>query len=422
MTFGQRSLFGRHALLLIGLLVLGQVISAVLVREMVVKPRFERVADGLACNVSAIRAGLPAAERSAFVERFSQHALAEASTRSVQATASLGLLTPLRRRFMQVVSQRVAGEGGEVVWRREAGGSLAVRIALDGKSYWIVLPGVLPAHEFTGTWLAASLASVALALLGALLIQRRLHRPLARVVDAAHLVGQGRVPTPLSEDGPSEVAALSRSFNQMTAAVAQAERERALMLAGVSHDLRTPLTKLRLAVEIIAPMSEPALLATMTRSIGEMDAIVAQFLDFARTDDNEPAVEGQIDAIARLVTAAFLDHGQAVAFTPGAPPRSMICPEALQRCLTNLIENAFRHGQPPVTLRTGVAPGVVWLEVSDAGNGMAAADTESLRQPLRRGQGARSGTPGAGLELVIVDRLVPMQRGRLDLVPILPAG
>ena len=118
MTFGQRSLFGRHALLLIGLLVLGQVISAVLVREMVVKPRFERVADGLACNVSAIRAGLPAAERSAFVERFSQHALAEASTRSVQATASLGLLTPLRRRFMQVLSQRVAGEGGQVVWRR----------------------------------------------------------------------------------------------------------------------------------------------------------------------------------------------------------------------------------------------------------------------------------------------------------------
>ena len=121
MTFGPRSLFGRHALLLIGLLVLGQVISAVLVREMVVKPRFERVADGLARNVSAIRAGLaglPAAERSAFVERFSQHALAEASTRSVQATASLGLLTPLRRRFMQVLSQRVAGEGGEVVWRR----------------------------------------------------------------------------------------------------------------------------------------------------------------------------------------------------------------------------------------------------------------------------------------------------------------
>ena len=69
-----------------------------------------------------------------------------------------------------------------------------------------------------------------------------------------------------------------------------------------------------------------------------------------------------------------------------------------------------------------MAPGVVWLEVSDAGNGMAAADTESLRQPFRRGPGARSGTPGAGLGLAIVDRLVRMQRGRLDLVPNTPRG
>jgi two-component system osmolarity sensor histidine kinase EnvZ len=418
MTLWPRSLFARTAWLIVGLMVLGQLASVVLVRELVVRPRFELFGDALARNVGAIRAGLlalPAAQRSAFVAQFNQRALANLPPEPVRSGAARALLTPIERSFVRSVSRRVAAEDAEVVWRREAGGSLAVRIALDGTDHWIVLPGALPAREFTGTWLVASLSGVLLALLGALLIQRRLHRPLAEVVQAAHTLAQGATPPTLDDTGPTEVATLARSFNRMAASLAQTERERALMLAGISHDLRTPLTKLRLGVEILRDASEPALVASMTRSVDEMDAIVGQFLDLARGDASEPMRAADLDALARQAVAASADHGRTLDFEPGSPPAVPMRAQALQRALANLVENAFRHGAPPVRLRTGVENGMAWVEVRDHGPGIAARDLDAVRQPFRRADAARSGAPGAGLGLTIADRVAREHGGRLDL-------
>ena len=426
MTGFPRSLFGRNALLIVGLMVIGQLVSLVLVRELIVKPRYQLFSESLARNVSAIRAGLvslPEAQRGAFVEQFNQRALANLPTAPERSDAVRLLLTPVERNFVRSVSAKVAAEGGEIVWRREAGGSLAVRIALDGADHWIVLPGVLPAREFTGTWLAASLSSVLLALLGALLIQRHVHRPLAEVVSAARTLAGGSTPPTLDETGPTEVATLAHSFNQMATSLAQSERERTVMLAGISHDLRTPLTKLRLGVEILSTHSEPALVASMTRSVDEMDAIVGQFLDHARGDaDTEAPQSSALDALAREVAAACADHGQpltlALAVTPTLPLRV----ELLRRALVNLIENAFKHGRGPVALSTGSDGRNVWAEVTDQGNGICAADAERLRRPFQREQTARNGPPGAGLGLSIVERAARAHGGELQLLKNDPRG
>ena len=426
MTLWPRSLFGRNALLIVGLMVVGQIVSVVLVRELIVKPRFELFSEGLARNVSAIRAGLvalPEAQRNAFVEQFNQRALANLPPEPVRSGAARALLTPIERNFVRSVSQKVAAEGGEIVWRREAGGSLAVRIALDGADHWIVLPGVLPAREFTGTWLAASLSSVLLALLGALLIQRRLHRPLAGVVSAARTLAGGSTPPTLDETGPTEVATLARSFNQMAVSLAHSERERTVMLAGISHDLRTPLTKLRLGVEILSAQSEPALVASMTRSVDEMDAIVGQFLDHARGDaDTEAPRSFALDALAHEVAAACADHGQALTLALATTPAQPLRVELLRRALVNLVENAFKHGRGPVTLRTGSDGRNIWAEVADQGDGISAADVERLRQPFQRAQTARNGPPGAGLGLSIVERAVRLHGGELQLLRNEPRG
>ena len=425
MTAWPRSLFGRNALLIVALLIVGQLVSAVLVRELIVKPRFELFGEGLARNVSAIRAGLaalPAAERSSFVDQFNQRALANLPPEPTQGVAAHALLSPIERRFVRSVSERVAAEGAAVVWRREAGGSLAVRIALDGAEHWIVLPGVLPAREFTGAWFAASFSSVLLALLGALLIQRHLHRPLREVVQAARTLASGATPPTLAEDGPTEVATLAHSFNQMAASLGQAERERALMLAGISHDLRTPLTKLRLGVEIVRDQTEPALVASMTRSVEEMDVIVGQFLDYARGDDGVAPQSLALDALAREVATACADHGQPLLLDLGATPPMPLRAEPLRRALVNLVENAFRHGRAPVSLRTGSNAMSVWVEVADTGDGISAADAELLRQPFQRAQSARSGPPGAGLGLAIVERVARTHGGTLQLLPNEPHG
>ncbi|MDH6594519.1 two-component system osmolarity sensor histidine kinase EnvZ [Variovorax sp. TBS-050B] len=424
MSLLPRSLFGRNALLIVLLIALGQIGGGLLLREMIIKPRLDQIAESVARNVAAIRAGLralPPAQRPDFVAGFNGQALAGRADRARTAGDDARvLLTPLERRFVRAVSARIAAQGVELVWRREPDGGLALRLALDGSEHWIVTPGLLPVREFTGALVAVSVGSALLALVGALWLQRRLNRPLARVVEAARMLAAGREPAPLSEDGPTEVATVSRSFNQLVGSLRQTERERALMLAGISHDLRTPLTKLRLGVEIVRDRLEPELASSMTRSVEEMDAIVGQFLDFARGEGDEQAVPVSLDELVQQLAAAGADHGRPMALHLGGLPPMPLRPVAMQRAIGNLMENAWRHGRPPVVLSTRVASGEAVVEVADHGAGIEPAEAESLKQAFRRGRADRSGAPGAGLGLAIAQRIAQAHGGRLELDT--PAG
>ncbi|MBB6557991.1 two-component system osmolarity sensor histidine kinase EnvZ [Acidovorax soli] len=424
MSAWPRSLLGRNLLLIAALVVASQLCAVVLVRQMVLQPRVAQVADGVARNVAALRAGLdvlPPGQRAAFVQAFNRQA-AEAE-RDADEPLSLrrrALLSPLERRFVQAVARRLdqaeAGGTGQARWRRDGAGLLALRVAHGGTDYWLTLPSVFPTREFTGAWLMATVAGGLLALLGAWWLQRHLNRPLAQVVAAARQLSSGRQPEPLPEGGPEEIATVARSFNQMARSLAEAERERALMLAGVSHDLRTPLTKLRLGVEIAQAHVDAPLAASMARSIEEMDAIVGQFLDFARLGDGEAALPASLDDLARAAAEAQADHGRTVALELGSAPAVPVHAQALRRALDNLVENAWRHGAAPVLLRTGADRAHAWIEVADHGAGVAADELERLRQPFARGGGvARSGTPGAGLGLAIAERVARAHGGALEL-------
>lgn len=427
-----RSLLGRNLLLMAGLIVLGQVVAAGLVRQMVFQPRVAQVADGVARNVAALRAGLqalPPAQRLAFVEAFNRQAALAAPPVAPESAARRALLSPLERQFVQAVSRRLGAglgaaeapaESPQPLWRRDSSGVLALRLVHEGTAYWINLPSVFPTREFTGAWLVATLASMLLALLGAWWLQRHIHRPLARVVVAARQLARGQAPAVLPESGPEEIATVGRSFNQMAQSLAAADHERALMLAGVSHDLRTPLTKLRLAVEIAGARVDAPLAASMARSIDEMDAIVGQFLDFARVGADAGAAAAPAPAslndLARAVAQAQADHGRTLVLELGAPPDLPVRPQALRRALDNLVENAWRHGAAPVVLRTGGGAQQAWIEVADHGSGMDAEALDHMRQPFARGGGAaRAGAPGAGLGLAIAERVACGHGGALEL-------
>lgn len=431
MSAWPRSLLGRNLLLIAALVVASQLCAVVLVRQMVLQPRVAQVADGVAHNVAALRAGLdvlPPGQRAAFVEAFNRHAAeAERDADEPPSLRRRALLSPLERRFVQAVARRLdqvegAGHAGSR-WRRDGAGMLALRVAHGGTDYWLTLPSVFPTREFTGAWLMATIAGGLLALLGAWWLQRHLNRPLARVVAAAQQLSSGRQPEPLPEDGPQEIATVARSFNQMARSLAEAEQERTLMLAGVSHDLRTPLTKLRLGVEIAQAQVDAPLAASMARSIEEMDAIVGQFLDFARLGDGEPATLASLDGLAQAMAEAQADHGRAVQLELGAVPEVPVHAQALRRALDNLVENAWRHGAAPVVLRTGADAARAWIEVADHGAGVAVHELERLRQPFARGGGAaRSGTPGAGLGLAIAERVARAHGGTLELHSAAGAG
>jgi two-component system osmolarity sensor histidine kinase EnvZ len=426
MTLWPRSLVGRNALLIIVLMVLAQLISNVLVRQLIVRPRLEQIADAVALNVAAMRAGLealPAPERPTFLDAFGRRGAVMPGASEGAALTRPDRLSPIERLFVRAVSIRLAADGTEAVWRRDGDRGLALRLRIGTQDYWLTLPSVLAAREFTGAWLAASVAAALLALLGALFIQRLIAAPLRSLVQAAETLGSGTRPEPLAEDGPLEIASVSRSFNQLVHRLDAAERERAFMLAGISHDLRTPLTKLRLGVEILASETEPELAASLSRSIEEMDAIVGQFLDFARVDDSAmPSERVGLDALARDVAASLADHGQRVELALAAVPAVAMRRPLVRRAVANLVENALRHGRAPVRMSTGSDARWVWLDVVDAGDGIAAGEVEAMKQPFRRAGTARSGPPGSGLGLSIVERVAQGHGGALELLPAEPHG
>ena len=424
MTLWPKSLVGRNALLIVGLILLAQLISAVLIRELILKPRVDQIADSVARNIIAMRAGLkalPEADREAFLDAFRRANNDPLAADTADGGEPRGLMTA-ERLFVRSVSARLAADDTEVIWRRD-GRSLALRLRIDGRAYWLPLPDVLPTREQTGVWLAASLASALLALLGALAIQRRIQRPLGALVDATAALGRGRRPLPLAEDGPTEIATVSRSFNELVRGLEAIERERALMLAGVSHDLRTPLTKLRLGVEILADDAEPGIAASLHRSVAEMDAVIGQFLDFARVDDSAVPTESlTMDALARDIAASFADQGHALAVDSAPGPAVAMRAALVRRAAVNLVENALRHGRPPVRLTTGSDSGSVWFEVTDAGDGIPAAEVETMKEPFRRTGTARGGAAGAGLGLAIVERVARAHGGSLELAAARPQG
>lgn len=409
-----RTLLGRHLALLVLLIVAGQIGAGLLVFSLAMLPRVQQAADGMAAQVQALRAGvegLAPAERLAFAQRFNGALTAQASP-----GAQEGAPTGLERRFLQALAQRLSTQGAAAVsqpaWRRDAQGRLWVHAGADASDPWLAMPRLLALDEARGAWLAALAAGLLLALAGVWRLQRLLAAPLQQLMRAAQDVAAGRPPLSLPETGPRELATVGTSFNRMVQALTSAERERALMLAGISHDLRTPLTKLRLAIDIAGTHLEPELAASMTRSVDGMTAIVMQFLDFARTGEGDALTLESVDALAMAVAQAQQDLGRLVQLQLGDATPCHVHPLWLRRAIDNLVENAWRHGAPPVVLRTGCDSGSVWIEVQDHGSGVAAADLERIRQPFVRAGTAAQGT---GLGLAIAERAALAHGGALQL-------
>ena len=189
------------------------------------------------------------------------------------------------------------------------------------------------------------------------------------------------------------------------------------MLAGVSHDLRTPLARLRLGIEMNT--RDEATLAGMVDDIEEMDRIIGQFLEFARTDEDAAREASDANAIVATCVERYARSGKDVRFAPGTIPATGLRPTAFSRLVTNLIDNAIAYGAPPVEVTTRRDDGNIVLDVADRGPGIAPDDVERLKQPFTRASSARTnaaGVAGAGLGLAIVDRIARLHGGTFDLL------
>jgi len=289
-----------------------------------------------------------------------------------------------------------------------------VSFFIDVDEYWVMLPRERFAPGFGLQWLGWGLALLALALIGAWFIASAIARPLAALTRAARRLGRGETPEPLPAEGPRELRTVAEAFNRMTSDLASIERERAMVLAGISHDLRTPLARLRLGLEILG--GERATAEGMVADIDEIDAVIGQFLDFARGENEAQAVR-DLDALAAEVVEGYARRGRQVSLERGGVPPLRFAQMALRRAIANLIDNALRYAGEPVLVRTRRERGAALVEVLDRGPGIPAGETERLKRPFTRLDSARGGVGGSGLGLAIVERVARAHGGRLDLLP-----
>lgn len=283
--------------------------------------------------------------------------------------------------------------------------------------YWLMLPRNRIERPLALELIGWGTAALLLALGGAYLIVRRVTLPLSAMKRAARAIGRGERPAPLPERGAEELAEVAHAFNQMADDLARIEDERALILAGISHDLRTPLTRLRLDMEMAG--LDPATVRGMSADIDDMDKIIGQFLDFARITTGEDPVTGDLASLVLEAAQSYTRHGFPVSATRIEPvPAMRFRPLAIRRCINNLVDNALRHAgeDKPVELSCVVIDNEARIDISDRGPGIPPEQTDRLKRPFTRLDNSRAGQSGAGLGLAIVERTLRAHGGRFDLV------
>jgi len=419
-TLLPRTLFGRLVLLLIGVVVIAAIATFAIFRQDRAALIARQFGETKLVQLQALRAALEATDASARRENLARLGR-EYGVRIVPEAERPnfgGMRPPPHLEEVEARLKEALGPSTEL-HVAPGRGLLIVKLDAGGNGYWIGFPFRPPpsTEELPTRALAWMLSILALLLVAAFMFARYLARPLRELAGAVERVGRGETPSPLPETGPAEIGAVNRGFNAMLANLRQIERDRAVLLAGVSHDLRTPLARLRLGVELGG--GDAASKSGMVADIEEMDRIVGQFLDFARGNDETAREVVALDAVVEGVVARYRGAGRDVRFAPGAGMSMPLRVTALSRLVANLIDNALAYGGSTVDIATRQEDHAVVLDVMDRGPGIAPEDVERLKQPFTRSSAARArsdGAAGAGLGLAIVERIARLHGGRFALL------
>ena len=418
MTLFPRSLLWRTMLLLALLLVAGNFAWLQIFRVYEREPRATQVAQQIASVVNLTRSALitahPDKRLGLLLDMSQQEGI------QVYASAPNEQVRPMSDRpFAQIMAaelKRRLGADTRILVSQGGARSVWVSFQIDAQEYWVKLPRERIERAEQLRWLGWGVLVLLLSVAGAFLILARINRPLRELTRAAAAIGRGQTPSPVAETGPAEIQTLARTFNQMASDLKRIDEDRALLLAGVSHDLRTPLARIRLGVEMLGGKADTTLQQGMVQDIEDIDTVINQFLDFARvTGEQTAAAEVDLNELAQGVVERYQRQGMTISAQLGSVPRLQMKAPAIQRLLTNLIDNAMHHGGSEAEVVTAIENGRVRLSVLDRGPGIPAAEVGRMLQPFTRLNEARS-TSGSGLGLAIVDRIAKLHGGSVSLL------
>ena len=322
----------------------------------------------------------------------------------------------LNRQLTQAISQRL---GPHTLFARSVNGQsgLWVGFAINGDAHWLYLDQSRLRATSGQTWLIWLTTAALLSLVGAALIARLINRPLKQLTDAANRMRDGDfIASPLNETvATSEIRAANIGFNRMAQKLAKLEQDRAVMLAGISHDLRTPLARLRLETEM--SVTDDVAREHMVADIVQLDATIDKFLDYARPD-TVTLSPVNLHAVIASCVYAVQDHRELQIAMHVPEELNVMADEVeLARVISNLLENARRYGKDrdtgiaTVDVSAKAHDSWVLIKLRDHGPGAPAEQLASLTKPFFRSDSARTAAAGAGLGLSIVDKTVQRMGG-----------
>lgn len=263
------------------------------------------------------------------------------------------------------------------------------------------------------------LSGTVLTLLTTLILVRRWTLPLSQLTDAADRIGRAGVPEPLPEIGPCELANLVRTFNRMVHQVKALLANHSTLIAGIAHDLRTPIARMRLALEVLPPSADPELTERLLRGLDNMSRLVDQSLEFGRGAAHEPSQEVDIAETIRELAEEARRDGADIRCHAERGCAAVVSPTALRRILTNLLDNAVRYsGGRPIDIACASEGGRLQISVADRGPGIPPGELEAVFQPFYRVDKSRNSvTGGSGLGLSIARQLADSNHWSLALTP-----
>lgn len=415
-----RSLLARTFLLLALLVLLTTAAWLSLFRYIEAEPRARETAQLATSAVNLIRASLFAAAPAKRLGLFNEFSTRE-GIRLLPAEPEDKIEAMPDTRYLNLLQRELASRLGEhtrIAASVDGVPGFWVSFRLDEhdeEEYWLVLPRERATRSFARHWLTWGALAVVLAMAMAWLIASRISRPLKAMARSAETVGRGQIPAPLPEEGAAEMRQLAKAFNAMASDLDRHDKDRSEVLAGISHDLRTPLTRLRLEAEM--SLADETTRLAVVADIEQMAAVISQFMDYARAESGEAAVATDLAALLSTLAERQRHLGRPMQVDIAPLPELALRPKALTRALTNLIDNAWKYGGNGVSLRSATVDGEIRVEISDRGPGIPATECERLKRPFTRLDTARTNAGGTGLGLAIVERVARLHGGRLDLLP-----
>jgi two-component system osmolarity sensor histidine kinase EnvZ len=423
LAWRELSLFWRTFFML-ALLLLGSILAWLqALRAFEFEPRAVQTGRQIASQVNLSRAALINADAIARLSLLKTMAQEE-GLRIIPRESSDQFVSvdgdTLTRDIARELRQRL---GASTIVAKQVNGARGLWIAfeMDGDPYWFLTD--LERFSTAGgtTWIIWLCVAAVLSLMGAALIARLVNRPLKALSFAASRVREGNFNASRLDETvhTSEIREVNIGFNRMAQRLAKLDQDRALMLAGISHDLRTPLARLRLEAEL--SVSDLEARAHMAADIAQLDAIIGKFLDYARPD-MVPLTVVALNDIVLACVRPFQDKPDTdIRLQIEDGVQVLAEPVELGRILSNLLENARKYGK---SADTGVAQievsalsrdNWVFIKVRDHGIGVALDQIANLTKPFYRGEAARTAANGAGLGLAIVEKTIHRMGGAFAL-------